>query len=295
MPNERETRAVLRKAIGRSELPSGTDTCHRKRVAKSSYRDEPQPVRCAKHEGFASGRVRRKPRSTPPRVTPCFPKDPPNGEIRTERVRKMFDKVVYAGYIEAPTWGITRRKAQHEALISLETWERIQERRKGNTYLPARADISKDFVLRGAVCCTSCDKPYRAAWTQGAYKKYAYYVCQNKACADYSQSIDRDRIEGEFADILQTMQPSKSLSDMIRAMFKKAWHAQSARAEEQSRHYQTELADTEKEINQLLNRIVDASSPRVVQAYEKRIDELEDKKLLLAEKIDQNRCAKTQL
>ena len=107
---------------------------------------------------------------------------------------------------------------------------------------------------------------------------------RTKPVTDYSQSIDRDRIEGEFADILQTMQPSKSLSDMIRAMFKKAWHAQSARAEEQSRHYQTELADTEKEINQLLDRIVDASSPRVVQAYEKRIDELEDKKLLLEEK-----------
>ena len=113
---------------------------------------------------------------------PHFPKDLPNGEIRTERVRKMFDKVLYAGYLEAPTWNISRRKAQHEAIISLETWQRIQERRKQNTYLPARADISKDFVLRGAVCCTTCDKPYRAAWTQGAYKKYAYYVCQNKAC-----------------------------------------------------------------------------------------------------------------
>ncbi len=46
-----------------------------------------------------------------------------------------------------------------------------------------------------------------------------------------------------------------------------------------------ELATLDQEINTLLDRLVDASSARVVQAYEKRIDELEHKKLLLSEKV----------
>lgn len=154
-------------------------------------------------EGFANGRfatqaeVKRFLESQP-----HFPKCLPNGEIRTEKIRKMFSKVLYAGYLEAPTWNIARRKAQHEALISLETWERIQERRKQNTYLPARKDISKDFVLRGAVCCSSCGKPYRAAWTQGEYKKYAYYWCQNTKCKDYSRSIHREVVEGGVCRVI---------------------------------------------------------------------------------------------
>ena len=147
-------------------------------------------------------------------------------------------------------------------------------------------------MLRGAVCCSSCGKQYRAAWTQGEYKKYAYYWCQNTKCKDYSRSIQRDVIEGEFATLLQTIQPTQTLAEAVKVMFKKAWAMQSAKADEHARHYRTELANVEQEINQLLDRIVDASSPRVVQAYEKRIDELENKKLIFAEKAAETAAPK---
>lgn len=61
---------------------------------------------------------------------------------------------------------ISRRKANHEAFISLETFERIQQRRSNNAYLPMRKDINKDFVLRGAACCSECSSASRHSFDE---------------------------------------------------------------------------------------------------------------------------------
>lgn len=42
----------------------------------------------------------------------------------------------------------------------------------------------------------------------------------------------------------------------------------------------------EKQIDQLLDRIVEASNPRVIAAYEGRIADLEREKLVLAERLE---------
>ncbi len=55
---------------------------------------------------------------------------------------------------------------------------------------------------------------------------------------------------------------------------------------EYARSFKQDAHKIEQEINQLLVRIVDVSSPRVIQAYETRIDELEKKKLILQEKAE---------
>ena len=79
-------------------------------------------------EGYASGRfsgqadIKRFLENQPE-----FPKDLPNGQIRQQKVTDMLNRVIYAGYMEHEPWGITRRKGHHEALISLETYETIQD------------------------------------------------------------------------------------------------------------------------------------------------------------------------
>lgn len=121
----------------------------------------------------------------------------------------------------------------------------IQQRRKHNTYLPTRKDISKDFVLRGAVCCSSCGKPYRGAWSKGEYKKYAYYVCQTKGCENYARSVRRDDMEGEFAQLLQSIQPLQQLADTVNTMFTRAWQLQQDKAGEQAQRFKEDLISTE--------------------------------------------------
>lgn len=160
-------------------------------------------------------------------ASPHFPKDTANGGVRQQTVSRILDKVIYSGYLEAPNYGVSLRKARHEPIISLETFEKIQRCRKENTYLAKRKDLHLDFPLRGAVHCASCEKPLRSGWTKGNTKYHAYYLCQTKGCADYGKSIRKDQIEGDFVSLLKTVQPAKNYVHMIKDMFKDAWDIKS--------------------------------------------------------------------
>ena len=56
-------------------------------------------------------------------------------------------------------WSVSLRKANHEPLISLETFEKIRHRLAEGKKTPARKEFSGDFPLRGFVTCADCGKP----------------------------------------------------------------------------------------------------------------------------------------
>lgn len=63
--------------------------------------------------------------------------------------------VLYTGHLELQKWNISIRKAKHEAIISMDIYNKIQDKlqniskkeRKIESNL-ARVDISNDFPLR---------------------------------------------------------------------------------------------------------------------------------------------------
>lgn len=174
-------------------------------------------------EGFASGRfdtqveVKRFLESQPE-----FPKDLPGGQIRNQRIHDILTRVVYAGYIEVPNWDIPLRQGQHEGLINLQTYEKIQSRLKSGAKSPARKDITADFPLRGFILCGDCEKPLTACWSKSKTgKKHPYYFCFNRSCESRRKSIPRDKLEGEFEALLHALRPTENLYSMTKAMFAK--------------------------------------------------------------------------
>ena len=143
---------------------------------KILVRDEPAASILAQAlEGYASGYLQSQTEVKRfLEAKPGFPKDTPAGEIRWQRVQRLLSHITYAGYVEAPKWGVPPRKGHHEPLISLETFERIQERMRGTAKAPARKDISEDFPLRGFVLCDDCDQPMTSCWSKGRTKHYPY-------------------------------------------------------------------------------------------------------------------------
>ncbi len=99
------------------------------------------------------------------------------------------------------------------------------------------------------------------------------------------KSIRRDVIEGEFETLLKNMQPTAPLFKAARAMFKDLWDHRLAMGVERTKALKVELGKVEQQVNQFLDRIVDASVPSVIATYETRIKTLEDRKLVLLEKI----------
>ncbi len=212
-----------------------------------------------------------------------------NGTVRQQVVSDMFNRVLYAGYIEHEPWGITRRKGHHEALISLDTYERIQERKADRKLSPARPDLNQDFPLRGAVTCADCDRPMTSCWSKSKTgKRYPYYWCQTKTCVMYRKNIRAEKVDAAFEGLLKTMSPSRKVLGLVGMMLKNAWGQRSAQAAAQKDGFQRDITKIDKQLDGLLDRIVEAENPTVIAAYEKKIATLESDKLILADKLAQN-------
>ena len=236
-------------------------------------------------EGYASGRF-----ETQAEVmrflqnNPLFPKDG-SGIVRNERVSVLLKQCAYAGYIEAPSWGVSLRAAQHEGLISYQTFQRIQERLRGIGRAPHRKNLNEDFPLRGYVVCADCATPLTACWSKGSHSRHPYYLCPKRGCDSYGKSIRRDKIEGEFEELLQSVQPTERLFKVARKMFRTLWDNRLSQAEAQGKALSAQLIKIERQVSQLLERILDASVPSVIGAYEDRIRKLEEDKLVIQERM----------
>ena len=219
--------------------------------------------------------------------SPHFPKDKSDGTLRPMTVNRLLKKVVYAGYVEAPKWGVGKRKGQHEGLISFETHQKIQDVLEGRKRrYPARKDHNEDFPLRGFVSCDCCGNAMTAAWSKGKYRHYAYYRCETRGCEAKSKSVPRAKMEESFAEILKGLEPAKGLFELAKAMLIDAWEMRHSIALGEKDVLRKQLDETNKQIDGLLDRIVEANNASVVSAYETRIDRLERDRIVLQEKID---------
>lgn len=239
-------------------------------------------------EGFASGHfasqaeVQRFLESDP-----HFPKDLKDGKLRPMTVSRLLKKVVYAGYVEAPNWGISLRKGQHEGLISFETYQRIQENLEGRKPAPAaRKDYNEDFPLRGFVLCDCCGNAMTAAWSKGKTKRYAYYRCETRGCDAKSKSIPRAKMEEGFAEIMKALEPTQDLFQIAKAMLRDAWDMRLAAAHTNKDAFKKRLDDANRQIENLLDRLVETDMPAVAKAYEGRIQKLERERLVLTERLE---------
>ncbi|WMS43118.1 recombinase family protein [Acuticoccus sp. MNP-M23] len=250
-------------------------------------RDEPcASILTEALEGFASGRFETQVEVKRfLEAQPDYPKDMPGGLIRNQRVYELLTRVVYAGYIDVRNWDVSLRPGKHEGLISFATFERIQARLKEGAKAPARKDINADFPLRGFILCDDCERPLTACWSKGKTKRYPYYLCSTKGCASYRKSIARADLEGDFEALLHALRPAENLVAVARAMFKDAWDARLAQASQATASIKAKLADLEKQIDQLLDRIVDTANTSVAKAYEQRIAKLQREQAVVAERL----------
>jgi site-specific DNA recombinase len=254
---------------------------------KVLVRDEPLASIIAEGmEGYALGRFQTQ--AEVKRFFEGFPEFPKTrfGTVTNENVNRILTRLLYSGHLERPDWAVPLRKARHEPLVTLETFERIQERLNGKAKLPARADLDESFPLRGFVLCT-CGKPLTACWSKSKTgTKHPYYMCFNRACPENRKSIRREVIEGQFTDLLAGIQPSETMFNLVRDMAARVWDQLGEQAAATREQIRRRMAEIEKQTSALLDRIVEATSQTVIARYEQRITELERERLVMAEKLE---------
>lgn len=245
-------------------------------------RDEPvASVMQEAMEGFATGHFASQAEIA--RWLSAHP-DFPKKDVRVQKVTDMLTHPLYAGYVGSKQLGVSLREGRHPPLISKTAFETIQNRIKDNANAPARKDLNKDFVLRGAVTCGCCGSNLTGSWSTGCRQRYAYYLCQKKGCDLYGKSIPRAEIEDRFEDILKAVQPAPSLVHTVTAMFNHYWDRKVQQAKDHAKAIAQEIKQAEAQIDKIIDRIVETNNQRAAAALENRLDQLEREKMVLKEK-----------
>ena len=239
-------------------------------------------------QGFAAGRFQSP--IEVKRFLERYPSIPKNarGEVRLQLVIELLQRSLYAGYITIEKWGLHLQPGKHAPLISFNTWGKIQERLNGRANAPQRKDLNEDFPLRGFVSCGDCDHPMTAAWSKGRNAQYPYYFCQNKDCGSYRKSIRREKIESEFETILRSLQPTRKLFNLAREIFSDLWAGRLANTKAHAAISKGKATKIDAKISQLMERLLKADSPALVNAYETQITKLEEEKIRFVEQASGN-------
>ncbi|HNP84052.1 MAG TPA: recombinase family protein [Nitrospira sp.] len=236
-------------------------------------------------EGYASGRFETQ---NEVRLylekSPHYPKSKA-GTVYFQEVANLLGKVLYAGLMNVPEWGLYLHPAKHEPLISFETYQAIQDRLQGTAKAPARKDLHDDFPLRGFITCSACSMPMTACWSAGRHSKYPYYLCRTKGCPDYKKSIRKEILERDFEILLGQLRPTPNLFHMASDMFKELWEDRRRLSGNETQAMKTQLLVLDERTEKLLNRLIETDNRTAIQKYENEVTRLEEEKLLIREKI----------
>ena len=253
---------------------------------KMMVRDEPNASLIQEAlEGFATGRFQTQ--AAVKRFLeahPVFKRDH-RGEIHPQRIKNLLNNKIYAGCYEYKPWDVPLTRGKHEALISWETFQRIQERLNATAYAQRRADAADEFPLRGFVTCDCCGHPLTAYWAKGRNKRYPYYECFNKRCDEHRKSIRKDVLEGDFEALVKHMRPSAGIMSAVAAMFRDIWDNRIQRLEAKWTEQKRALTTINASVNRLTDRLIETTSASAIRAYELKLEKLEAEKALISENL----------
>lgn len=215
---------------------------------------------------------------------PDFPKDRKGG-VHIQRVLDILKQRLYTGYYDFPEWNVPLMQGKHEPLISFETHKRIQDKMLGRAKVPARKDLNRDFALTGFILCDCCGRPLRSCWASGKYDKYPYYLCHTKDCMFYGKSIRREQVEGQFGELLKSITPAPATIEMVNHLIDELKDRRLNNHAQMIEELKKEKQQIEVKLERLVERVVSADSPTLVNAYERQIKQLEEQRIITTEKI----------
>jgi len=215
-----------------------------------------------------------------------------SGEVYSKScMYRIATNILYTGYLECKKWDIWMIKAQHEPIISMDTFDRIQSRMKTNSPVARkieesnmRKDISADFPLRWFLYCEESWNMFSWAWCQWSHEKFPYYTYPRKSPMGW-KSINRDTLETTFTQYLRNLTPKKEVIACFEKIFLDTYKKRKAHISKQKTKFEKQISQIDTKMNNYIERIGETTNPRLVKSYEKKIEMLEKDKSILSAKL----------
>ena len=201
-------------------------------------------------------------------------------------VKNILINILFTGYIEYPKWGVDRRLGHHKAIISLDTYEKNQEKLAGRAKMYTRKDMREDFPLRGFVACAECSHSFTSSWSTSRNKqKHPYYACLTKGCPVYGKSIKRSDIEDGYGNLLKEFNPKPVAIKLFTLRAVSKWEEKIKGIEKTKQNIESDILQNNERIGSLAERAAQSTVPSVTNAYEKQIEKLDSENKELQEKL----------
>ena len=198
---------------------------------------------------------------------------------------RLIKNILYTGYIELPRWEIKRMEGKHKGIISLEIYEKIQERIKN--YDPERVTANTElFILKRHVVCGECGR-FLTGYLANSHtgKKYPYYVCANRKCKFRQKTIKKDIIENSLKEILDSYAFSSREYSAVKQMLEFNMSKWIQSYDTKKEEIRETLRLIEEDIQDSLRKIKSCHSELVLKLLENSIEEESKRKLLAEERL----------
>jgi hypothetical protein len=189
-------------------------------------------------------------------------------------VHRMLRSILYTGYLEFKPWGITLRKGHHPAIISLDTYQVIQEKLRGRNRPLVRVDTREDFPLRNLVACAGCGHKLTASFSRGKRRSYPYYHCYSRECPLYGKVTAKAELEASFEALLQRLEATDSVIELARLIALEKWEEHIAQRKQAAATLEKRRSEIADELERLGERIGRTESDVVFRTLEQRIEQL---------------------
>jgi len=205
---------------------------------------------------------------------------------------RMLKNVLYAWYLEFPKWKVDRRKANHKALISLKTFEKIEKKinatpqkivYKINLNLN-RVDRSNDFPLRWFLYCEKSKHMISWSWCTWKNGKFPYYSYPRKSPL-WGKSINRNKLHLYFEKLLKEIQPKEDLIKTFEKTVEDIAKDNNIEQNEYKEKLEKESKTIDKKISRFIERIWKTTSEIIIENYENEIENLKAQKEQILENL----------
>ena len=194
--------------------------------------------------------------------------------FRLDHVKTMLTQPLYAGIIDYHQWEVRRRKGCHKAIVSIETFDKIQQRLKRPERKPRETD-KLEFPLRRLVNCSVCGKKMTGSSNRGKSKYYAHYTCNNKECAASPKNITASKVEEDYIKLLSDITVDDEVLKVGLYVAQKIWKEKMEQIEEFQKSNEKKRAELLKQIDDYIDLIPRAKTESVKSRYEQKVEALD--------------------
>ena len=202
-------------------------------------------------------------------------------------VEELLRNPIYAGmfqmkgeFIQTPLM-----QGKHEALISLDVWEAIQEHLDGRSRATYKTPNEDEFVFKGILHCSKCKKSLVCSISRAKGKNYAYYVCKNRKCEFENISYSVKETENQFGLFLNEFYLDSTSEMALKLFFIDYLRKVSKESTISLESLKKQFKEASASLNMYLGRVRPQTPLSVLEIYENEIDKLNQEKAKLEIKI----------